>query len=210
MVSLDAFGSGITVDKALTDPTDPVLQISYEPSPPSLTIRTIMSTIASSGSPEFKVSIHEDATLEDLAQKMRVKEQKRLLRRLITSLVVGISTFVLAIVYGSLVKRDNTSKIYLMEPTWIGNTSRLDWALFFLATPVMFYSANLFHQRSIKEIRGLWKRGSRTPIWRRFICFGSMNMLVRILPHLPAMNEHRRGHRSPVVYPWPTSRLSHF
>ena len=54
----------------------------------------------------------------------------------------------------------------------------MQWATFFLATPVMFYSAGIYHRRSMKEIWALWKKGSRVPVWRRFVRFGSMNMLV--------------------------------
>ena len=180
MASLDGFGAAITVDKPLADYLDPILQLSYMPAPPTITIRTIMSTIASSRSPPLTVSIHENATLEDVARNMRMKEQTKMLRRLVFTIIIAIPSFVLAIVYGSLVKKDNASRKYLLEPMWTGNTSRLEWALLFLATPVMFYSANVFHQRCIKEIRALWKRGSRATLLRRFTRFGSMSMLVRV------------------------------
>jgi cation transport ATPase len=139
-----------------------------------------MSTIASSRAPQLTVSIHEDITLEDVARKMRMVEQTRMLHRLVFSVIIAIPSFVLAIVYGSLVAKDNKSKRYLLEPMWAGNASRLEWALLILATPVMFYPANVFHQRSAKEIRALWRRGSRTSILRRFTRFGSMNLLVRV------------------------------
>ncbi|GAW05307.1 heavy metal translocatin [Lentinula edodes] len=42
----------------------------------------------------------------------------------------------------------------------------------------MFYSAGIFHRRSIKEIHALWKRGSTVPILKRLTRFGSMNLLV--------------------------------
>jgi P-type Cu+ transporter len=84
------------------------------------------------------------------------------------------------IVYMTLVKDSDPNQHYLMEPIWAGNVSRSEWALFFMATPVMFYSAYVFHRRSIKEIRALWRRGSTTPIWRRFVRFGSMNLLVSL------------------------------
>lgn len=35
---------------------------------------------------------------------------------------------------------------------WTGNVSRAEWALFFLATPVMLYSAGMFHRQSL--VRG--------------------------------------------------------
>jgi P-type Cu+ transporter len=179
MAAVDALGPQVSVIKPVTTHTDPVLELSYLPAPPSLSIRTIMSAIASAGSPEFKVSIHEKTSLEDLARRRQAKEKKALLRRLVFAFITAIPTFVITILFGSLVKDSNAFKKILMEPMWTGNTSRMNWALFFLATPVMFYSANLFHQRSIKEIRALWRWGSTTPIWKRFVRFGSMNLLVR-------------------------------
>jgi P-type Cu+ transporter len=69
---------------------------------------------------------------------------------------------------------------------WTGNSSRIQWSLFFLATPVMFYSAGSFHRRGLKDIYVLWRRGSRTPVWRRFTQFGSMDLLVRVFTATPA------------------------
>ena len=198
MTSLDGFGAVVTVDKPLADYMDPILQLSYIPAPPLITIRTIMSTIASSRSPPLTVSIHENPTLEDVARNMRMKEQNHLLRRLIIAIIIAIPSFILAIVYGSLVKKDNASRRYLLEPMWTGNTSRLEWALLFLATPVMFYSASVFHLRSIKEIRALWKRGSRATLLRRFTRFGSMNMLVRVTFPGTTSNISTHPCRSPV------------
>lgn len=65
-----------------------------------------------------------------------------------------------------------------MTPVWAGSVPRAEWALFIMSTLVMFYGAGSFHRRSIKEIRALWRRGSKTPVWKRFVRFGSMNLLV--------------------------------
>ncbi|EKM59187.1 uncharacterized protein PHACADRAFT_249459 [Phanerochaete carnosa HHB-10118-sp] len=78
----------------------------------------------------------------------------------------------------SLVPHTNATRQWWMRPIWAGNAARIQWALFFLATPVMFYSAGTFHRRTIKEIYSLWRKGSRMPVWKRFVRFGSMNMLV--------------------------------
>lgn len=109
---------------------------------------------------------------------MQAREQFALLSRLILAVIISIPTFVIGVAFMSLVKESNSTKAFLMEPMWTGNTSRSQWALFVLATPIQFYSANMFHQRSIQEIRALWRRGSSTPIYKRFIRFGSMNLLV--------------------------------
>ncbi|KAJ6457362.1 E1-E2 ATPase-domain-containing protein [Mycena sanguinolenta] len=178
MAALEALGPRVVVTSLLTSHTDPVVTLSYEPDPPSFTIRTIISALESANSPPFDVTIHRPPSLEDRARTMRAQERRRLLVRLLFTIVVAIPTFVIGIVFMSLVKDGNPTKDYLMAPMWTGNTSRSTWALFFLALPVMFYSAGLFHRRSIKEIVALWKPGSRTPIHQRFSRFGSMNLLV--------------------------------
>ena len=99
----------------------------------------------------------------------------------IVSIVAAIPTFIIGIVYMTLVPSDNSTRMWFMQPMWTGNVSRAEWALFFLATPVMFYSAGMFHRRSLREIYALWRKGSRVPVWKRFIRFGSMNLLVRPL-----------------------------
>lgn len=157
---------------------EPILNLTYRPSTPDFTIRTITSALASSKSPPFEVSIAHPPSLEERARLMHIKEQRRLLNRLLSSVIIAIPTFIIGIVYMSLVPSSNSSQQFLMEPMWTGNTSRAQWAMFFLATPAMFYSAGLFHVRSLKELRLLWRPSSKTPIWKRFVKFGSMNMLV--------------------------------
>ena len=181
MEALGVFGSKLTIIKPLTAYEDPILELAYKPTLPSLSIRTIMSTIASSGSPPFKVSVHRPTPLEEIARNMQTIERRDLLRRLIFAVIVAFFTFIIAVVFASLVKHDNPIQKFFMEPMWTGNTSRMDWALLFLATPVMFYSAGIFHRRSIKEIRSLWRRERPIPMLRRFTRFGSMNLLVRVV-----------------------------
>lgn len=177
MACLDIFGSQVTVEKPLTE-RDPVLRLSYRPTLPSLTVRDIVAAVASVKSPPFNVSVYKPPSLEDRAHAMQFREQRQILYRLLFSVVVAIPTFVIAVVYMSLVPHSDTTKQFFMHPMWTGNSSRTQWALFFLATPVMFYSAGMYHLRSIKEIRALWRKSSRMPIWKRFVRFGSMNLLV--------------------------------
>lgn len=184
MAAVESLGPAITVVKPITSHTKPVIELSYQPCPPSLTIRTIIAAIAASKSPPFQVSIHQPPSLEERARLMQAREQTALLRRLILAIIIAVPTFIIGIVFMSLVKDGNPTKAFLMEPMWSGNISRIQWALFFLATPVQFYSANLFHRRSIKEIRALWRPGSTTPVLKRFIRFGSMNLLVCAGPEL--------------------------
>jgi hypothetical protein len=111
----------------------------------------------------------------------------------------------------TLVHSNNQTKQYLMSPMWNGNVSRTEWALFFLATPVYFYSAGLFHRRSIKEIRALWRKGSTTPIIKRFTRFGSMNLLVcTVFIHVLYHKVMSCVKRFLAEYLWPTFHQSHF
>jgi len=164
---------------------DPILHLTYEPSPPTFTLRDVISAITSSNNPPFRVMVHKPPSLEDRAQSIRTKEKHSLLYRLVFSAIVAIPTFIIGVVFMSLVPSKNPTRNFLMEPMWKGNASRIQWSLFFLATPVMFYGAGKFHRRCLKEIHALWRRGSRTPVWKRFLRFGSMNLLVyTLLPDL--------------------------
>ena len=174
-------GLNVTVVKPISSYMDPIIQIAYTPEPSVLTIRTIISTVASSSSPPFNVSVYHPPTLEERARRMQFRERQRLLYRLVFAFIAAIPTFIIGIVYMTLVSNRNPTKMYLMTPMWAGRVSRAEWALFIMSTPVMFYSAGIFHRRSIKEIRALWRKGSKTPVWKRFVRFGSMNLLVSIL-----------------------------
>ena len=161
---------------------EPILRLTYDPSPPSFTIRDVVSAI--SNNLPFRVTVHSPPSLEDRAQLKQAKERRSLLYRLCFSVIIAVPTFIIGVVFMSLVSSKNPTRKFLIEPMWIGNASRIQWALFFLSTPVMFYSAGSFHKRSLKEIRTLWRRGSPTPVWKRFLRFGSMNLLVcTSLPH---------------------------
>nr|GAT59408.1 predicted protein [Mycena chlorophos] len=178
MAAIESLGPRVVVEAPITSHTNPILRISYKPEAPAFTIRTIMATLESANSPPFKVSVSKPPSIEDRARLMHAREQRLLLYRLIFTVIITIPTFIIGIVFMSLVHDGNPTKKYLMEPMWTGNTSRTTWALFFLAIPVMFYSAGVFHRRSLKEIYALWRPGSKTPVWRRLVRFGSMNLLV--------------------------------
>ncbi|KAF9476123.1 heavy metal translocatin [Pholiota conissans] len=176
IAAVESLGSQVKIVKPITSYTDGLLELSYRASPPTFTIRTILSFL-SSATP-FRVSLYRPPSLEERTRSMQAKEQYSLLSRLLLVVIISIPTFIIGVAYMSLVKESDATKKFLMEPMWTGNTSRIQWALFFLATPVQFYSANIFHLRSLQEIRSLWRRGNSTPIYRRFIRFGSMNLLV--------------------------------
>ncbi|KAL6159659.1 hypothetical protein ACJBU6_02090 [Exserohilum turcicum] len=177
----EAFGNKDTF--ALEDPpislAQPILHVRYVPEPPGFTIRHIFSTI-SELNPVFKPSVFRPPTIEERAREMHAQERMRILFRLVLSVVIAIPTFILGIVFMSLVGSKNPIRKYLMGSMWAGNVTRLSWALFILATPVYFFAADTFHRRAIKEIKSMWRPGSRTPYLHRFTRFGSMNMLISL------------------------------
>jgi heavy metal translocating P-type ATPase len=97
---------------------------------------------------------------------------------LLLCIIVAIPTFVIGIVFMSLINSKHPIRKYLMGTMWAGNVTRLSWALFILATPIYFFAADTFHRRAIKEVKAMWRPGSRTPYLHRFTRFGSMNMLI--------------------------------
>jgi Cu+-exporting ATPase len=154
---------------------DPILTVSYTPDPPHLTVRALLSAV-SDIDPSFDVSIHHPPTLEERSRKMMAREQRYILYRVSLSIVVTIPTFIIGIVYMNLVPHDNLGYKYLM--TELAGVTRAEWANFVMATPVYFFAADIFHRRTYRELRALWRPGSQVPLLRRFYRFGSMNMLV--------------------------------
>ncbi|GJE84162.1 heavy metal translocating P-type ATPase [Phanerochaete sordida] len=181
MALLERLADKVVIEKAITSYTDPVVQLSYTPSPPDFTIRTILDAIDSppcAASRSFTATVYHPPTLEDRRRRFQTAEQRALLLRLLFTVAAAIPTFIIGVVYPSLVSHNNPTRAWWLRPLWAGNAARVQWALLLLATPVMFYSAGMFHWRTLVELWTLWRRGSRVPLWRRFVRFGSMNMLV--------------------------------
>ncbi|KAG6861597.1 hypothetical protein C0995_014504 [Termitomyces sp. Mi166 len=180
MAALAEFGNSITIVKPVLSHTDPVLIVSYLPDPPSMSVRKIMASIASTQSPPVRVTIEHPPSIEQLACAMQFRERRHIWLRLLFAFVAAMPTFIIGTVYMSLVKDDNALRIYLSGPLWAGSISRAEWALFFISTPVMFYSASFYHWRTLKEIYAIWRPGSSTPYLARLTRFGTMNMLVSL------------------------------
>ncbi|OCK82080.1 heavy metal translocatin [Lepidopterella palustris CBS 459.81] len=157
----------------------PILKIKYLPEPPNFTIRNIIESIVAID-PVFKPSIYHPPTIEERARDMHARERRRICFRLALSIISAVPTFIIGIVYMDLASKNNKVRKYLMQSMWAGNVSRIDWALFILATPVYFFAADTFHIRALKEIQALWRPSSRTPFFQRFYRFGSMNMLMSL------------------------------
>ncbi|OSS49629.1 hypothetical protein B5807_05926 [Epicoccum nigrum] len=174
----ERFPESVVIKGSPLSLTAPIITIEYLPNPPGLTIRQIFGTIASIH-PAFELSVYHPPSIEQRAKAMQMAERRRTLRHLVTCVVVAIPTFILGIVFMSLVPAHSRMRQYLMQPL-TGNASRLSWALFILSIPVYIYSAKSFHIRALKEIKAIWRPGSRTPMWQRFTRFGSMNMLMSL------------------------------
>jgi len=159
--------------------TSPVIHVRYKPQPPEFTVRHIASVI-SSISPDFVVSVYHPPTIEDRSRQLQQVEQWRILLRLIFCLAIAIPTFLIGIVWMTFMPENDPVRKALSKPMWAGRSTRMEWALFFLATPVMFLIADVFHKRAIRDIRALWRKGSPTPVLRRFYRFGSMNLLISL------------------------------
>ena len=156
---------------------DPIVEITYEPDAPEYTIRDIIRAIDSINA-IFRTTIDHPPSIEERSRAMQLHERQRIFRRLIISFVFAIPTLLIGVVWMDLVPDSNGIRAFFETPTWSGSATRAEWALFILATPVMFFAADVFHKRAIKEIRALWRKGSKVPIMRRFYRFGSMNLLM--------------------------------
>ncbi|KAF2223459.1 E1-E2 ATPase-domain-containing protein [Elsinoe ampelina] len=165
---------GLTIERMPTVES-PILRITYIAQPPVFTLRRILAAITSAD-PNFSATIVRPTSIEERARIMHAREQRNLLRRLILSGIAVIPTFIIGIVFMNLVDENQPGRMYLMEK--LVGVSRAEWALFILATPVYFFAADMFHRRSIKELRVLWQPRSQVPIWKRFVRFGSMNTLI--------------------------------
>ncbi len=164
----------------LTKPTPqrPILKLKYMPEAPAFTVRHILAAIEASDN-EFSAHIYHPPTLEERSKKIQIKHQRQILYRVIFTGTACIPTFVIGIVYMSLLPSMNPGRMFMMMP-WTSGISRAQMALFIMATPVYFFAADIFHVRAFKEIRALWRRSSRTPVLQRFYRFGSMNTLMSL------------------------------
>ncbi|GAP92912.1 putative copper-transporting ATPase 1 [Rosellinia necatrix] len=174
---ITGFEHDIRIDRRPTW-ENPILEVTYVPQAPGFTIRRILAAIEASD-PAFKASVYHPPTLEERAKELQARHQKQILLRVLLALIIAIPTFIIGIVYMSLVPNSNQGKEYLMKP-WVSGINRAQIALFILATPVYFCAADVFHRRTVREIWSLWRPGSRTPVIRRLYRFGSMNMLISL------------------------------
>ena len=155
---------------------DPVVVVRYKPSPPEVTLRTIFAALEAK---QFTPSIEKSPSIEERSRRLQAREQRHVLWRIVASVFIAIPTFIIGIVYMSLVPHSSPGMVYWKTRIW-GQASRDVVALFFLATPVQFFIADHFHRRAMHGLLALWRKGSRVPIWKRFVRFGSMDLLISL------------------------------
>lgn len=170
------------LDRAITIEAAPTMQnprmtITYQPRPPDFTVRDIILAISNADA-EFQPKLYHPPSLAESARQMQLRQRRRLFQRVLLSFIVAIPTFVIGVVYMSLVPEINSSRQYLQQR--LRGVPRAEWALLVMATPVYFFAADIFHRRAAKELFHLWKPGSKVPILRRLYRFGSMDMLLSL------------------------------
>lgn len=109
--------SGLVVEKPLTL-KDPMIRITYTPSLPEFTIRTIIESLSELES--LKASIYHPPSMEERSRQMQARERSRILIRVLATLTIAIPTFVIGIVYMSLVASSDSGRQFLMQPLRAG------------------------------------------------------------------------------------------
>ncbi len=155
----------------------PQLVVTYQPSPPNLGIRQLISTINAVDA-NFRVSVYHPPSMEERSREMYRMERWYILGRLVFTGVIAIPTLMIGIVFMMAVPAANSTRAWFETQIWAGSVMRSEWALLIMTTPVMFYGADMFHKRASKEVWSMWKPKSRVPLFRRFYRFGSMNLLI--------------------------------
>ncbi|SCU83452.1 LAME_0C05226g1_1 [Lachancea meyersii CBS 8951] len=178
---LSHFGSAELIIQDPISLQTPFIKFKYIPNvEKGITIRSIIDTIleklSSGNDSNIKISIVKERTLEEHLREMALRETQKIAIRLVASLIFAIPTFVFGVVGPSLLSKHHKFRMWLEEPIWAGNTSRMTWVLFILSTPVYFFVDDVFHRKAFLELRALWKQKND---WkRRLFKFGSMNLLV--------------------------------
>lgn len=170
---LKHIGDSVVIEDPITL-EHPFVKLTYIPSPPSLTIRSVLQKIRDKN---FEVEVVQDVTLDEHLRRMAKAETAKISSRLVLTSIVSIPTLVFGMI-GMSLPHNNKFRMWLDEPLFVGNVSRMDWILFILATPVYFFADDIFHKKAITEISALWKHNVS---WkRRFFRFGSMNLLMSL------------------------------
>ncbi|KAK0263337.1 hypothetical protein LTS09_002529 [Friedmanniomyces endolithicus] len=172
--ALEHLSQPVSIEQSPTM-SKPILSISYTPNAPEFTIRDILTAI-SAADLALEVAVYHPPSITERAAQMHARIRQRILYRVVLAVVVAIPTFIIGIVFMSLVPSSNPGRRYLAQK--LRGVTRAEWALLIMATPIYFFGADVFHRRTIKELQSLWGRRSPVPVLRRFYRFGSMDMLL--------------------------------
>lgn len=157
----------------------PYTTVTYLPRPPTtFTLRHLQSQIASLG-PFTIHPVNASTTLASLSQRATTRESQHLLTLLLIAFAFAIPTFLIAIVFMTLLPTSHPLAMYFTDPVW-GSASRGTLALFALSTPVQFGVGAMFYQHAWKSVRGVWKRSGEGKWRNRFLRWGSMDTLVAL------------------------------
>ncbi|OBA20141.1 heavy metal translocatin [Metschnikowia bicuspidata var. bicuspidata NRRL YB-4993] len=192
MSYLTAFGEAVVIEEPITL-DQPFVQFTYIPNyEEKVTVRRFLFdlnhlkplpneegyVVDPDSEGIFKCNVIETISIDEHLRKILKLETKEIVRRLVIAAVLAIPSFVFGIVGMSLISKKNSFRIWLEEPIWAGNVSRVLWILLFLSTPVYFFAADIFHVKALKEIRSLWIR--KNSFKKRFFKFGSMSLLMSL------------------------------
>lgn len=156
--------------------SNPTTTLTYLPSPPDgFTLRSLKVAIESLG-PFFVTPVRQSTILDQLSRNSQRKEARDLALRVFIAFLFSIPTFLIAIL-PSFLPSPSPYRNYL-DGEILGSASRGTLLLWVLATPVQFGVGSLFYTRSWKGVRGVWRRGGERKWKRRFLRWGSMDVLV--------------------------------
>ncbi|KAK3669267.1 hypothetical protein LTR78_010841 [Recurvomyces mirabilis] len=91
----------------------PILRMSYTPHAPKFTVRDILSAISAADT-ALTPAIHHAPSMMERARQMQARVRQRVLRRVVLAAIVAIPTFIIGIVFTSLVPSTNPGRRYLM------------------------------------------------------------------------------------------------
>ncbi|GIZ42727.1 hypothetical protein CKM354_000598600 [Cercospora kikuchii] len=156
---------------------EPLITISYIPDIPRLSIRRIIRELEALDR-SFVVSIHKPITIEERSRQMLRRDRRSITIRAILAGVIAIPSLFIGVIYMNFIPKDDPGYKYLMQH--LHGVTRAEWSTFIMATPVYFFAADYFHEKTLKDLWALWRPGSPVPIGRRFYRFGNMNMLISL------------------------------
>lgn len=152
-----------------------IVKLTYTPSPPTDTLRVIVSTLLLEYQPgSFKPSPPSDLIPSDSS------DSHRILVLFLIALAFAIPMFIVSVIGMSLLPESNKFRNKLERNVW-GEAMLGTIIMWILATPVQIGVGAYFWKGAWKSIRNVWKRGAKTAkmTWfARLFMWGSMDTLV--------------------------------